>query len=121
MRNLLRRNLNTALKARDQVAVSALRSAVAAIDNAEAVDVSSAPLRVAGNEHFAGATAGLGSGEVERCKLSEADMHAIIRAQVDERSEAAREYERLGRPDVADRLRREADVLSAYLPALNDS
>jgi uncharacterized protein YqeY len=41
---------------------------------------------------------------------------AIVREQVDERRRAAADYERLGRVDAADDLRREAALLSAYLP-----
>jgi hypothetical protein len=44
-------------------------------------------------------------------------MHAIVRAQADERFAAAQQYEELGRQDVADGLRHEADVLATYLPA----
>jgi uncharacterized protein YqeY len=49
--------------------------------------------------------------------LSEADVHAILRAQTNERFDAAEQYEKLGRQDVADGLRREADALLTYLPA----
>jgi uncharacterized protein YqeY len=43
MRTRLRRALPPAMKARDQQTVAALRSALAAIDNAEAVEVTSTP------------------------------------------------------------------------------
>jgi hypothetical protein len=42
-------------------------------------------------------------------------MSAIVRGQVEECSRAADEYEKLGRADAADRLRREAAVLTACL------
>jgi len=117
VRSRLRRDLTGGLKGRDHVRVVALRSAIAAIDNAEAIDVSDAPPRETSSEHVAGASVGVGSAEAERRLLSDADVNAIIRAQVDERSQAAQQYEKLGRSDVAERLRREADVLRAYVPA----
>ena len=43
VRQRLRESLKVALNARDKVAVAALRSALSAIDNAEAVDRSHAP------------------------------------------------------------------------------
>jgi uncharacterized protein YqeY len=42
---------------------------------------------------------------------------ACVRAQADERFDAAEQYEKLGRQDAADGLRREAEVLLMYLPA----
>jgi uncharacterized protein YqeY len=112
----MRRDLASAMKARDQAVVAALKTALAAIDNAEAVaDERSAP-REGSSEHIAGATAGAGSSDVPRKVLSEAEMQAIVRGQIDERSEAADLYEKLGRADQATRLRREAAVLTAYLP-----
>ncbi|MEV0347236.1 GatB/YqeY domain-containing protein [Nonomuraea sp. NPDC050680] len=115
-----RSNLKTALKARDRIAITALRSALAAIENAEAVPVDppspGAPKHeVTQNEHFAGSAAGLGAADVERRLLTEADLLSIVEKEVRERSDAAREYERLGRDDLAERLRAEAEVLSRHL------
>ena len=120
MRASLRDGLTAALKARDDVAITALRSALAAIDNAEAVpaDHRSDGVAVdsaAGNEHVAGAATGVGAAEAERRHLTEADMRAIVENEVRERSAAAQEYKQLGREDVAERLRSEAEVLSLHL------
>jgi uncharacterized protein YqeY len=52
---------------------------------------------------------------VERRLLTEADLLSIVEKEVRERSDAAREYERLGRDDLAERLRAEAEVLSRHL------
>jgi uncharacterized protein len=106
----LRRALTTALKARDVVAVSALRSALAAIENAGAVDASHVPPSNSGP--IAGAVAGLGASEVERRPV---DVHAVVAAEVEQRRVAAREYADLDRPDHAERLRAEADVLAVHL------
>jgi hypothetical protein len=115
MRTSLRDDLRAALKARDRVAISALRSALAAIDNAEAVPVEHSLGSAAGNEHVAGAATGLGAAEAERRHLTEADLRSIVGNEVRERLAAAEEYEQLGRTDPAERLRAEADVLSPYL------
>ena len=111
----LRRDLLAAIKARDAVAVAALRSALSAIENAEAVEVFAAP-DVVGSEHIAGATSGRAA-EVERRALTDTDVRGLVQSQVDQRSMAAREYEELGRQGAADRLRAEADVLRGYLPS----
>jgi uncharacterized protein YqeY len=42
---------------------------------------------------------------------------AIVRSQVEERSQAADEYSKLGKVDQADRLRTEVEILREYLPA----
>lgn len=117
VRTRLRRDLIAALKAQDDVAIVALRSAIAAIDNAEAVDVRRDSHPEVSSEHVAGASAGVGSSEAARRVLSDADERAVVRAEADERSDAAAEYQKAGHRDVADRLRREADVLLRYLPA----
>jgi uncharacterized protein YqeY len=101
------------MKGRDATAVAALRSALGAIDNAEAVDPSHAPRRQGGV--LAGGVAGLGTGEVARRTLSPSDVAAVLRAEVDDRRSAAGEYERLGRPVDAARLRAEAAVIAAQL------
>jgi uncharacterized protein YqeY len=117
----LRLALTEALRARDMVAVSALRSALGAIGNAEAVEPgAAAPAGLGrpadpGSPQVAGAVAGLGAAEVARRSLSAAQIEQIVRAEAAEREDAARGYERAGRADPADRLRREAQLLLAVL------
>lgn len=115
MRSRMRRDLTSALKARDGTVVAAVKSALAAIDNAEAVAYDRAPPQESNSEHIAGATAGAGSSDVPRRMLSEVEMKTIVRGQVEERCEAADLYEKLGREGQATRLRREAAVLTEYL------
>ena len=117
MRSRMRRDLATALKARYEIAVAALRSAIAAIDNAEAVDNNQVAQRDSSSEYIAGATAGAGSSDVHRRTLGDAETEAIVRTLVEELCEAADQYERLGREERATRLRREAAVLTEYLQA----
>ena len=107
--------LRQALKARDTIATSALRSALAAIDNAGAVPPVPPPAAGTSGPYVAGAVAGLGAGEAERRSLTEADVVQIVRAEVAERQAAARAYERAGHAEQASRLRREADVLTSAL------
>jgi len=112
----LRRDLVVALKARDSVSVSALRSALAAIENAGAVDSSAHPLRAAESAHVAGAVSGLGTAEVQRRVLGEGEMERLVGAEAEERQSVAGDLERAGHHERAARLRAEADVLLRYLP-----
>jgi len=114
IRTRLRRALGVALKAREAGAVSALRSAMSAIGNAEAVDPSARPAGT-GSAHFAGTVAGVGAGEARRRLLTEADADAIVRQEAAEREAAASEYERGGRAAEAARLREGARALIAAL------
>jgi uncharacterized protein YqeY len=115
LRARLRSDLTAALKRRDAVSVNALRTAIAAIDNAEAADIEhrAAP---ATSAHIAGAVAGAGAGEAPRRTLTDDDLSRIIQEQISERRSAADAHAGLGRHDDATRLRHEADVLAEYLP-----
>jgi hypothetical protein len=115
VRSRLRRALPAAMKARDMTAVAALRSALGAIDNAEAVDAARAASVTVGDSEIANAAIGLGAGDVDRRALTETQIADIVRAEVSDRRAAAAEYERAGQYDHAGRLRGEADVLAAYL------
>jgi uncharacterized protein YqeY len=115
VRARLRLALTDALRARDIIAVSALRSALSAIGNAEAVDAGPAAAPGPGSPHVAGAAVGLGATEARRRSLSTAETEQIVRAEAGERQRAAREYERAGHADQADRLRREARVLMSVV------
>ena len=117
IRQRLQLALREALKARDTIATSALRSALAAIDNAGAVPPAPAPAAGAGGPHVAGAVAGLGAAEAERRSLTAAEVEEIVRTEVAERQAAARDYDRVGHAEQADRLRREADVLMSVIGA----
>jgi uncharacterized protein len=115
VRARLRRALGTAMRERDTVAVAALRSALGALDNAEAVDPAPAAVPAASHARLAGTVAGLGAGEVSRRELTEPEREAVVRAEVADREAAAADYERAGRAEHAGRLRGEAAVLAAQL------
>ena len=58
--------LREALRERDAVATAALRSALSAIANAEAVSADAIPAARTSSAHIAGATAGLGASDAPR-------------------------------------------------------
>jgi uncharacterized protein YqeY/diadenosine tetraphosphate (Ap4A) HIT family hydrolase len=116
LRGRLRAALPAAIKARRTVAVAALRSALAAIDNAEAVlDPRPGDEASSGDEHVAGSVAGLRATEVERRHLTELDINAVVEREIADRRSAADRYRGSGHHDRAERLSAEAAVLSSML------
>ena len=114
LRVRMRQALREAMRARDKVAVSALRSALGTLDNAEAVPVDESALRGLALEQ---SPVGPGATEAARRELSEDEVAAAVRAEADERLAAAA---RLTDPAHAARatvLRAEAAVLLAFLDA----
>lgn len=107
--------LRDAMKARNKSAVAALRSALAAIANAESVARQTDPTPAATSEHVAGSVAGLRAAEVERRDLRPEEVDEIVRAEIDDRREAADHYRRAGQDDMADQLEREAGVLAPFV------
>ena len=114
LRAALRQGLTTAMKARDSDARSALRTAIAAIDNAEAVAAPSTEAPVT-SAHVAGTRSGAGSTEAARKQLGGNEVRDILRGQVAEHASEADRYDALGQADAAERLRRQARTLEAYL------
>jgi uncharacterized protein YqeY/catechol 2,3-dioxygenase-like lactoylglutathione lyase family enzyme len=112
IRERLQADLKQALKDRDRVASSTIRSLLGSIANAEAVaapeeDRSAAPLGVVG----------VGAAEADRRELSEAEILDIIRADAAERAEALEHAEQHAPPETVERLRAESGVLARYLSA----
>jgi uncharacterized protein len=108
----LRDALKAAMKQRDEVATTALRAALAAIDNAGAVAVGAEVHTASGP--VAGAASGLGATEVPRRQLDEDEARRLVGEQRLERHDAADSYDRLGQHDRAARLRHEAAVLDPF-------
>ncbi|WP_327150424.1 hypothetical protein [Nocardia sp. NBC_01329] len=110
LRVQLRSALTGAMKARDRQTVSVLRAVLAAIDNAEAVDI---------GDHRGGAVEaapiGPGSAEVERRDLDENAIAEIVRAEIADRVSAASGYEAAGCSDRAAVLRAEAATLASFV------
>lgn len=83
-------DLKDAMKARDQLRVDTLRSALSGFT-------------------YKRTEAGV--------ELSESDELDVVRKQVKQRNDSASEFEKAGRPELADKEKRERDILMAYLPA----
>jgi uncharacterized protein len=87
----LKRELVTALKARDEARKSTVRMALAAIANEEV------------------------AGKVAR-ELSDAEEQAVLAREVSKRKDSAEAYTAGGRPELADREHAEAEILAEFLP-----
>jgi uncharacterized protein YqeY len=88
----LRSDLNTAMKARDELTTATLRMALTAITNDE----------------VAGKTAR---------ELSDDEVLRVIAREAKKRREAAEAFDAAGRDELAGRERAEGEVLDRYLPA----
>jgi uncharacterized protein YqeY len=112
-RQRLRDELLSARKSRDTVRVSAVRSALSAIDNAETPD--GVDLDAPSSGTIAGGVVGLGAAEVARRVLSDAEIRELVHTEIDERLTAARDFTAGGRTERAAMLRAEAAVLGGLL------
>ena len=114
-RDALQAELANALQQRDRPVASAVRTALAALANAEAVPTAGDLDTSSGTAHVAGAAWGLASTEAQRRDLSREQQHALI---ADERSQLLAHAERLTRMcrlDEADGARRAAATLGDIL------
>jgi hypothetical protein len=116
----MRVDLRLAIKSGDRTSAAALRSALAAFDNAEAVEGGSPDISRDGSEHVAGAVHGLGAAERQRRALSEQDMTSIVLAEREQHLGAAAQARAAGRDEIAHRHIQQADVLESYLGTLSD-
>lgn len=113
LRRRLNDSLRAAVKARNAAAAAALRSAIGAIDNAEAVqrpDDSGQQGGKVARPHL-----GVGVADVARRELSTDDVVDILRTEIADRTSVAADFERMGRDDQAASLRSEAAVLMSFL------
>jgi uncharacterized protein YqeY len=100
VRDHLTTALRDAMRARDGIAVSALRTALGAIANAEAVDAT---------------TVAAGVTEVDRVALTEEDVVEIVAAEVADLVATGEELRSHGRLDEAAELDRKAAVLRPFI------
>ncbi|MFS0885892.1 GatB/YqeY domain-containing protein [Aeromicrobium sp. 179-A 4D2 NHS] len=91
LKDRLRDDLNSALKARDALRTSVIRMALAAITNAE----------VAGKEAR---------------ELTDEDVVGVLSSEAKKRRESATAFDEGGRPELAQKERDEAAILADYLP-----
>jgi uncharacterized protein len=94
--------------------VPAARTAIAAIDNAEAIATTDTQRPVTSLD-IAGASSGVGSTEATRQPLSSGELRDIVREQITEYASEADRYDALGQPDTAQRLRHRARILAAHV------
>ena len=106
IREQMKADLTHAMKARQTHVVEALRSVLAAIDNAEAVPITATTC--------VGPAPGQRN-EAPRKVLSADDIRQIVQREVDERRAASRNYANLQQLDEAARLAQAADLIAAYL------
>lgn len=92
LKDRLRTDLTTAMKARDELTTATLRMVLAAVSAEE----------VAGKEAR---------------ELSDDEVQAVLRREAKKRREAAEAFAGAGRTDQAERERAEEGVLAGYLPA----
>lgn len=112
LRLRMRRALPEAMRARDKAAVSALRTALAALDNAEAVSVEEIEPHGPALEQ---SPMGAGATDVARRELSEHRVVEMVRAEAAERLLAAAQLTAPAHAHRAARLRAEAEVLLRFL------
>jgi uncharacterized protein len=105
--------MKVAMRARDTVALGALRSVLGVIHNAEAVPA--VAIDTDGDSPIAGAASGVGSAERSRRELTDEQVVEIVRAEIADRRTSAAEYRQLGQTEAAVALDAEAEVLESHL------
>jgi hypothetical protein len=113
LRALLQSSLLPAMRAGDKDTVAVVRSALAAIANAEAVPVPATA--TAGDGPIAGAAIGLGSTEAARRELTPDEVREIVELERQDRIRAAEESQAGGLGEYAARLRTQAAALAFLL------
>lgn len=114
LRQALRDALPGAMKDRDTPARNAIRAALAAIENAEAV-ADPQTLNATESPHIAGARIGVGAGEADRKELDDERILEIVSSQRDEWLAAAADSRRAGAIQRAEEMEAEAAALDAFL------
>jgi uncharacterized protein YqeY len=124
LRAALRARLTVAMRERDREATAVLRSAVAAIENAEAVPVVDLPTSTASaattSAAVAGSALGVGAAEADRRDLDDAAERAVVRAEVGALVEAEQVYAAAGDTGRAQAASAGIAVLEGVLEAFLD-
>lgn len=105
----LRADLKVAMRAKDTVAVRALRTTMGAIANAEAPPVGTDG-RTSADEPEVGRLV-----EHRRLELSADDLARVLREEIADRLDTAEQFEAIGRAEEAAVVRAEAAVIERYL------
>jgi hypothetical protein len=107
------------MRDRDRTLASALRSTLAALENAEAVDL---PVTVTdASEHVAGGAAGIGAGEAVRRELGPEMERAIVAAEVQDLRVEAGHQAAAGRTAERDATMRAAGQLEGLVGLGDDA
>lgn len=118
LRATLRSRLTVALRERDRAAAATLRSAIAALDNAEAVPTGDGRGPVT-SAHVAGAAIGVGAAEADRLLLTDGDEREIVGDEIRGLIEAERLYAVAGEAVRASEAGRAAALLDDVLAGLD--
>ena len=110
LRTVLQSALLPAMRAGDADTVAVVRSALAAIANAEAVPAPS--ITPADEGPVAGAVTGVGSTEAPRRELTADEVREVVEHERQDRVQAAEESEAGGLGEYAARLRTQAAILA---------
>ena len=103
IRKRLRTDLTAAMGDGDRGTVTLIRTLIAAIDNAEAIEFdASLPAEVSG------------CADVPRRTLTPDEIAAVIQSEADELRSAADHFQQLGRDDHAETLRGQARFVDQY-------
>ena len=109
MKQRLRADLTAAMKLRNSAEATILRDLIAALDNAEAAPAKPESASLVRHDFHAR------SAEAARLVLDAGQVQAIIRREIDTRTDAVAEFDRVNQPLRADALRAEILVAQRYL------
>lgn len=104
IRDRLKADLLKAMKERDKIATTTIRTMLGAIDNAEAVELPQGLVYAID-----------GSAEVPRRLLTEEDIRAILKREREERQRAYANYQALGLATETEQVQQELSVFERYL------
>jgi hypothetical protein len=117
LRARLRERLTQAMRARDRRTADAVRSVLAALDNAEAVPNAERPAAADQSEHVAGAAVGLGAAEASRRVLTRKDERAVVEREVVELRSSSAQLAGAGQQERSAELAEAAETIEALLEA----
>jgi uncharacterized protein YqeY len=109
MKSRLRADLVPAMKAGRKHEAALVRQLIAVLDNAEAAPDRNARASVVQHEF------GSGSAEVDRLMLNKDQVRELLLAEIENREQAALQFERLSRTEAAHALRAEIVLTRRYI------
>jgi hypothetical protein len=115
LRAELRNRLKVAMRDRDRQLAGGIRSALAALENAEAVPVDRDGGTTAASEHVAGGAVGVGSGEAPRRQLSDEEERGLVEREVAELRQSAATLAEAGQDERSAELTRIAETVEQLL------